>query len=698
MARNEQQFRIAEIDVSKSSVDDRIAGIFRFEQAGSVGRGPTLLIIADIHSSLYAYERLLDVISATAEQARLMVTGVGQDPVARFEKLIQRLNEAVATFAEQEATPLNWKRVNAYIIELSDGHMCFSGIGVLMNVFYQKQSDETYRAFDIFGSLEQPVTSDPKKPFASIVCGDMKAGDILIAGTNNLERLRSELQFKERLTTLPPISAALEIRNELEKRSIPDHFAAAVIACQECKPPESEQAPLIGKEESKDKSTASIEKLRSAEDDASNRLAPVLPTVAKLRPSNLLEKAREALQALRSLTTSAVRRSPVDAVALASLRSMNAGYGNVLTKKRKLALAAGVGLVILTVTGVLWWKHAQRVAAETALWNATFDAATDQRNRAESDLIYGNDERARSELTNAEQTITGLPTDTPERKSRIERLKTDLGGLKDRLKKIVKTDTVTELTALGAATPDGALTAPVLNGDTAYVVDNATSALLKISLTSKLVKPIAIPKTMGRVVSGTATTDGAVFATSEGKLFSVKKSDDSIKTVAWTHTKSSSTVDVVLYGGKLYSLDPEKNQVWRSTGSSGSFAGDTAYIKATSVPISTAVAMAIDSSVYLLKNDGSLVRFLSGGQEGFALATIDPPLRSGSSIWTIADAERVIITDPADARVLIYDKNGSLKAQVISSQLRAPRDVTADEANKRMLIVDSNRLLLLPLP
>jgi hypothetical protein len=110
------------------------------------------------------------------------------------------------------------------------------------------------------------------------------------------------------------------------------------------------------------------------------------------------------------------------------------------------------------------------------------------------------------------------------------------------------------------------------------------------------------------------------------------------------------------------------------------------------------VAMAIDSSVYILKNDGSLTRFLSGGQEGFSLTAIDPPLRAGSGIWTEADAERVIITDPADKRILIFDKSGALKSQVVSSQFRAPRDVDADEAAKRMVVVDSNRLLLVPLP
>ena len=80
----EQQFRIAEIEVSKSPQDEKILGIFRYEGSGQGKKSNSLLILAEIHSTLYTYERLLDVINATAEQARFLVAGVEQDPVARF--------------------------------------------------------------------------------------------------------------------------------------------------------------------------------------------------------------------------------------------------------------------------------------------------------------------------------------------------------------------------------------------------------------------------------------------------------------------------------------------------------------------------------------------------------------------------------------------------------------------------------------
>ncbi len=702
MNRVEQQFRIAEIDVCKIATEERIAGVFRFEQAGTASRGPTLLIIADIHSSLYMYERLLDLLNSTAEQARHLVAGVGgQDPVNRFEKLVQRVNEAITGFADQEAAPFNWKRVNIFLLEMTEGHLCFTGVGRLMNAFFQKQPDGSFRSFDLLGSLEQPIDVDEKKVFSSIVCGDINPGDVLIAGTENMERFRGELQMKERLTTLPPVTAALEIRSDLERRGVPDHFVAAVISCQEMKIPVAEARSESPMAEPKDQSTASIEKLRAAEAVTSERLAPAMPKIRKLNAARVLASAQDLLRRTQDLVLRKARgrdkKPPVDQVAMTSLRGMNAGYGSFFTKRRKTVTYGIIGFACVILFGGLWWRHARQVSAETTVWNATFDGATDQRNRAESDLIYGNDARAKSEIDAAEQAIAPLPVKNGDETSKIKKLRDDLAGLKDRLKKLTKADNVTELTAL-ASTADGDLAAPVLDGDTAYVADNASGAILKINLTSKNVKTIRLASTTDRVIAGTKGKDSVIFATAAGKLLAVNKTTDAVSAMAWAHSRTSSTKDILLYANRLYSLDPTHNQIWRSSNTGGGFGGESSYIKATSAEIGNAVSIAIDSSVYILESDGTVLRFLSGGQEGFSLVPIDPPLTSGSAIWTGPDSDRVAIADPAQKRIVFFDKNGALKAQVISSQFQSPRDLDADETNKRMIVVDGNRLLLVPMP
>lgn len=705
MSDSVQQFRIAEIEVAKSLTDEKIIGIFRFEATGRAKQGPTLLLLADVQSSLYAYERLLDVLNATAEQARYLVSQVDQDPLGRFEKLVQRMNEAVAAFVGEEAVPVNWNRINIFLLELSEGHMCFTGTGRLMNIFLQKQEDGSFRAFDLFGSLEQPRTVDPAKPFATVICGDIKPGDVLIAGSTNLERLRSELRMKERLTTLPPVTAALEIRQDLERRGIPDDFVAVIIASLELKTPTAELPPTPEelRDAEKDKSTLSVEKLRKQEAETTHRLSPATPIEEMKNTSSIVSRGTDALKktgsfaltVLKTLTSRARMRDPMS---LASLRGMNAGYGTVFTKKRKTALLAAGGILILVIAGSLWWRQAKKTAAETATWNAAFDNATDQRNRAESDLVYGNEARAREEIANAEKLAESLPSDNPDRDVKMKKLSQDLKDLKERLKKIVKTENVMELVALAAAANPGSLTAPVLVKDTVYAVDQSTNNILKISVLTKETKRIPLPTGAGTMVAANEGKDNILFATDDGKLYALNKSSDLVKPMSWSHVKSSSTRDVVLYNSRLYSLDPGKNQIWLSQQDGGSFGSERAWIKASSATIDAGVAIAIDANVFVLKSDGTIIEFLTGGQVSFGLYPIDPPLRAASNMWTDVDSTNLYITDPADKRVLVYDKSGTLKAQFTSSQFKELRDISVDETNKRMVVTDGNRLLLVPLP
>ena len=202
-----------------------------------------------------------------------------------------------------------------------------------MNVFLQKQEDGSYRTFDLFGSLDQTVEVDPKKALASLICGDIKDGDLLIAGSTNLERLRNELRIKERLTTLPPVSAALEIKQDLESRGIPDDFIAAVVACCKLEMPATKIV-----EEEEEGSTASINKLREAEEDASQNLSPTINPAKKAIKKNPKDK-KSILAIFSGILKNTFGRlkkfRSKDVATLSSLRGMNAGHGTIFTKKKK---------------------------------------------------------------------------------------------------------------------------------------------------------------------------------------------------------------------------------------------------------------------------------------------------------------------------------------------------------------------------
>lgn len=728
--------RFADIAVSRAS-ETGITTIFRID-AGQNAERRSLVIAVDIPSSLYAYERLVEAIKTAAERAQQRADASEQDALTRFEALLQRVNGAASKAGAEAGAALDWSQVHIAMAEISAGHICLTAIGSPCAIFFQKQGDGLWKGFDFLQSLERPTDIDPTKPFASLLCGDLHAGDVVLLGNRALETWRGEARIKERLTTLPLATAAMDIGNDLKSIAPADQAFAAVVAGAELRrrnsptdtpkpraatmpahepttktpepvrvpnaaptaPPAQTVAPPV-------QAAASMEQLRQSERRADEHLGPRSGTMSDARRTVMAVGARignimDDLRAkvMRKATGPRVgQQAPPsrplrDATTLAGLRQMNAGVGRGLD--RRLLLGIGLVLILAGTAGHAYWKQRRATAAELAAWSASADRVTDLHDQAERDLTYGNETRARTEVADAERDLATLDRSTPERAQRAEALAQSLAALKERLRK-ARTADAAELFALPPGAPDGSLSAPLLVGDQAFVANADGKSVVRIDVNDRNATSISLGAEAGPVVAAISGNGRTLFITQDGKAFSLTNGANEAKEVSWSGAPTS-TRDAVIYGGRLYALDPANSQIWRYNAAGTGFSGKAAYIKAAGTQLGDASALAIDSSVYALKNDGTLVRFLSGAQEGFGLGDVTPALRAASGLWTDVDMPAIIVADPADKRILIYGKDGQLAAQLSAPQFTAPKDLSVDYAAKRALVVDGNRLLLVPLP
>jgi hypothetical protein len=693
----EHIFRITDIEVANSHMDDKIVGVFRFESASTKRRAPILVVIAEVYSTGYVYDQLIDVINGEAERSRHLTIGVDTDPVSRFEKIVQNVNNAIGEFVQNEPTPINWTRVNIFLLELSEGHICLAGVGQLMNMFLQKQEEGTYKTYDLFGSLEQSVDLNPQKLFSSIICGDMKAGDLLIAGSRNLERLRNELRLKERLTTLPPVTAGLEIRQDLERQAIPDDFVGTIIACMAAdapKPAPPTPLPLYGK------STASVEQLRNTEERTARELAPTItPRATDVTTGEpvapIVGGPRGVIAWIRQL----INRDRVRDIAdMTSWRGMNAGFGTLLTKRRKSLLMGSAAFVIaILIIGSLI-KHARTVSAERTAWTSSYNTAKSLVERGQGEAVYSED-RARSSLLEAEQILERLENRTKDQKTQTEALRNEMRDLKEKLRKLVIVSQPTQLFALPASIADGALIGPVLFKGFLVAADRSSNSLVIINVSTRDTKRVALSASTTSPIRALAPgQEHVVVAFEDGNVAAINPAASSIVTLSLASVKAQSMTDMMTYASRLYRLDAASGQIWRYRNSGGNFGGEQAYLQAASTSLNDAVSLAIDSNVYVLKSNGQVVRFYAGGQDGFSLATIDPELKHGTSIWTIGDGTYIAIADKEDKRVVLFSKEGRLISQITSPVFKGPVDIALDEAQKKLYVTDANTLYEIALP
>lgn len=696
---SETLFRFTEIEYGNSPTDEKIVGVFRFEQSSANRTGPQQVVVAEVYSTLYAYERLLDLISTTIEQSRALTSGMTLDPFARFEKLVQRLNEAVASFQEKEPTPIHWNRVNIFLIECSQNQLCLSGHGRLMNMFLQKKTEGGYQVFDLCASLEQSENVDPKKIFSSVICGDMKPGDMLFIGSTSFERLRDNLDIKNRLSSLPPVSASLEIKQDLEKLRTPDDFAAVLISCHNAAEKPAPVAPPKGAQ-------ASMRELHQNELQTNQTLAPVLNPVKSTKPA---------------LTTDAVPKPPKPAANVSdfwqkikgilpkrhkptvatttTMRGLDAGHATIFTTKRKVMLGAALIAILAVGIGYTTYSRNKAQAAERASWEQKFSQAQDFRNRAESSLVYAKDTQTKSEVQQSEALLSALDTSTEDRKTKVEGLKSELNQIKERLRKAYVASSAVELYSLPVTAADGSLTAPIMTEKSAFVADDSERQIIKLDLASKSVKTIPLPQGTSRIVAGSIGEKSLVYLDDKGQFVALNLEDDKIQLLnKFAQTSSTSITDFAIYNKRAYVLDGAKGQITRLNKTATGFGSPSVYVQSSVVPLAGSIGLAIDSNVFVAKADGGVVRLLSGKQEPFSLSQIDPQIQAISDIWTEMDDPRIMMADPADKRLLIFDKNGLLTAQVTSPEFNSLRSVSGRLGQKNALVISNNRLLLVALP
>ncbi len=693
-------YRLADIEISRSPMDEKIIGLFRFDAEGRGKKAPTLVLLAEIASTLYVYEQLLDTVCSSVEQARMLVSGVDGDPMARFEKLVERVNQAIAEFVSQEPTSIAWSRVNLFLFELADGHVCFAGLGSMCNVFVQKQADGSYRSFDLLGSLEQATETNPNKVFASLICGDFALGDLLFCGTTNFERLRSELKLSERLTTLPPVTAALEIRNDVEGRGIPDDFVGLVIAA--VPPPTAPPAAkgFSSEKEVDDQSTRSIKKLR---EDERQTEAYLSPTISPIQPATNERQTRGARTLVALLANAKAAwsrlRQQTDRMSLTSFRGMSAGHGSTLTPTRKRQLLIAGGAVLILAIGGIWFWRSRVFAAEQKTWNETLDRAADAVHRAEADLLYQNDDRARTLLKEARSILDGLDEKTADRKKARGDLYGQLGTLESKARREVRVDQPTEFFALALGAPDRSLKSLAIMGDRVLSVDTSGSNLVEIKTDNKEVRRFALPTSLVGTPSVIAGGSAQSFVLTDQKGLAVyEPSGPRFAVGTLDGAATSGTRAAVVYANRLYTLDPGTNMIWRMNAGSTGAGSATKYLKQTSTTFGNAVDIAIDSSVYVAFEDGQVKRFLSGAEESWSLPAVEPALTKIAGLWTNADTDRVVVTDPANKRIVVYRKDGQLIAQIISPAFGEITNVTGDATNKKLYVLDGNKVWQLEMP
>ncbi len=267
--------------------------------------------------------------------------------------------------------------------------------------------------------------------------------------------------------------------------------------------------------------------------------------------------------------------------------------------------------------------------------------------------------------------------------------------------------------------PSAALTRAVLQGEDLYVLDNGNDIVYRLTLnpnglsvspgTRQAINAMRRGGTINQFEVGdildiawadddAGLQQGSVITAldSNGVLincpprFTQQCSAQRLNTSTWVRPTA-----IQFWQGRLYVLDPDANQIWRYDPSGGAYpnAPQEYFVGEGRPDVRQAVDFAIDTpgSIYVMLNDGSMLKYTSGQRVGFAFSNF-PEGQTLSGVRSM-----YLNTNPTDQMMYIVEGNLNTIYQTTHAGTRAASFRSLEDSQFNALadvVVDPNKDLI----
>lgn len=651
------------------------------------------------------------------EHVNRLAETFGKDANAqhRFEQFLSALNETVANRVAAGDWSVPIQNFSAIVGIACDEQMFLSGTGDLTAMFLHRTPQQRYQVFNLFRSIQtEQALPTWEKAFAVVLDGELHPGDVFCVSNRDLPRFIASEELNTVLSTLPPKGAAAKIR-----QYFPANADLTLLILQ------SVDSATAGSEFAQPLASVSLDHLARTttetatllEDQKPKPIAGILGTVQKMRlPAKRLAVGRSLWRlllssmsvALRMLVGSAkwtarttvslarrdTRSQIVTAVRTGTDRGIRSVLGrfNRLPKATKTLMVAAIGIVFVLATGITVMQRAQARSVELAAYEAQVTAVEDAIEKAAGAVIYKDESQARRLYAEALALATALPTDTDDRVQTAADLQAQINGAFNELRHLInipqptllgELDSATGISGRGVFSSGGGVY--VMGSDKrVYLLDASARTLAAVETSDgEIGTPVEIASENGEVLF-LDDRPGVSRLDLENKLLQITNVQP-VSGTRWT--------DLSLYGGKLYVLEPTTGQIVKYNRAGSDFDGGTKWIRAKTTDLSDAVSIAIDATVFVLKQNGQLIRFVGGSEVGWTQGTVDPAIMAATDAWTAADSDYVYVLEPSTQRLVVYRKeNGDLVTQYRSDAFQGLTDFLVDETNKIIYLLAGPKL------
>jgi hypothetical protein len=570
--------------------------------------------------------------------------------------------------------------------------------------------------------------------FPSVTSGNITMNDFIVIGTRSVPESISLAMLKDYTEHMDARDMSREMHEQLQNASLPDTAAGIVIH----RPGKKQQTRNA---EEQDGSSDSLKKLVSAQAATSRVLSPGLLTSLrgavsavraqeKPQTNKVRKKEHTSRRSARGQKENVwllfVRALGIGAVSIgratgraitafgrgtASLFLLITNHGNqrelVLSQWRewlhakrsmvsslpllsKILFVCTLILAIMFVGSIGTVRYKERQAQQSQHMFELVRAIEDKRDAAESRLIYGDEEAARTFVQEAKLLLKELSKEEYDSET-FTALSSSVDEMSRTLRKIeiIEPDVLLDL---HVSFPDARVNQMAKIGSSIVFYGTDDSSVYIYNILTQSIEA-AEQQNISRIAAGSTPKedDEIVFVTANGLAASFDPENRTLSTIPldFPHDAPSVT-DVFVYNTHLYTLDAGEAQIFKHNRTQQGFAKGVAWVQEDG-GVAGGRSLSIDGDIFVLTSQ-SIFKFERGLQQTFSLQELDPPLDSASTIWTYNDVESLYVLEPTHRRVIQLLKDGSLVRQYTAAQWSAPSDMIVDMVDRVIYVFDGGTL------
>lgn len=226
--------------------------------------------------------------------------------------------------------------------------------------------------------------------------------------------------------------------------------------------------------------------------------------------------------------------------------------------------------------------------------------------------------------------------------------------------------------------------------------------LLLLDTDIKTLAVVDLAKKSNQILAGSQQLGDAIFASLNGGSAFVYSKDKGILKIDIQNSKISQVTkqdsewgevkDIYGFASNVYLLDAA-SKIWKYVPTSDGYSDKRAYLsKEVKADFEGALRMQIESSVYVLKSGGEILRFTKGDKDNFSYSGLPSGVKDPKSIFVSSDTEELYILDSGNSRLLILTKTGIYKGQITGPKFAEASDLVVDEVGKKVYLLDGSKI------